>query len=588
VQESVGRALERGEPFAHTERILRPDGSVRTLDTAGEPLRDREGKVVGLIGTCRDVTEERQRDAQIRLYADLVRNVELSLSVWSVGSPDAIDTVRLVTFNPASERLARVALTPLVGKTLREVIPYANRGNLESVIIGVARDGVPRETTVSGSPDPRFSKRTLAIKAFALPNDCVGVAIEDVTTQRLSERMRAAEQRVFEMIAEGGPLAAILGTLAQAIEEHSPPTLASILLLGPEGHLRLGAAPSLPESYSRAIEALPIGPRAGSCGTAAFTREPVFVGDIETDPLWADYLALAAGAGVRACWSTPILDPDGRVLGTFALYYRKPRTPSADDLALIARATHIAGLAIERRGLEDELRALSGHIESAREQERTGIAREIHDELGQALTALKMDLAWIGRRAGEPGELSRETLLAKIAAMSAMTDDVIDQVRRISAELRPGVLDDLGLAAAIEWQAQEFERRTGATCVVHASLEDDVELDRSVSTALFRVFQEALTNVARHGEASSVEVHLDEADGVVRLEVGDDGKGIPPEALADPRSLGLVGIRERARRLGGTAVVTGAPSCGTTVSVRIPRVPLTPRGAPVPRTRFDP
>jgi PAS domain S-box-containing protein len=400
VRDRVSRALERGEGFAYSERIVRPDGTIRTLDTTGEPLRDREGGVAGLIGTCRDVTDDRARDVQIRLYADLVRNVQISLSVWSVTHPTDPASIRLVTYNPASERISRLELEPFVGKSLRDVIAGAPGEELEALVLSVARSGVPCEATVMGPRDPRYPTRFFAIQVFGLPNDCVGVAIEDITGQTLSRRMRAAEQRVFEMIAEGKPLAAILGTLVLAIEEHSPPTIASILLLGADGHLRLGAAPSLPEVYSRAVEQVRIGPRTGSCGTAAFTGKAVLVEDIETDPLWQNYRELARLAGVRACWSTPIVDPDQRVLGTFALYYQKPRAPEAQDLALIARATHIAGLAIERRGLEDELRALSAHIESVREQERTGIAREIHDELGQALTALKMDLAWIGRRAG--------------------------------------------------------------------------------------------------------------------------------------------------------------------------------------------
>lgn len=571
VRERVGRALERGETFAYTERIFRPDGTMRVLDTVGEPLRDREGAIAGLIGTCRDVTEEHARDAQIRLYADLVRNVQISLSVWSVG--DAMDptSIRLVAYNPASERLTRLTLDGYVGRSLRDVVPDSPGATLEAIVLSVATTGVPREDLITGPRDPRYRARSFSIQAFALPNACVGLAIEDITAQTVSRRMREAEQRVFELTAEGRPLTEILETLALAIEEHSPPTIASILLLGADGHLHLGAAPRLPAEYSRAVEQIAIGPTAGSCGTAAFTGKAVLVSDIESDPLWHDYQDLARSAGVRACWSTPILDSQQRVLGTFALYYEKPRAPDEQDLALIARATHIAGLAIERRGLEDALRALSGHIESVREQERTGIAREIHDELGQALTALKMDLAWIGRRVMDPGEISRETLLEKVAAMSAMTDGVIDQVRRISAELRPGVLDDLGLVAAVEWQAQEFERRTGATCMVHSNLTEDARLSRSVSTALFRIFQEALTNVARHGEATTVDVELEETDGMVSLAVSDDGKGISQEALSDPRSLGLLGIRERARRLGGVATVTGAPSRGTVVSVRVPR-----------------
>ncbi len=574
VQDRVKQAIESGDRFAYSERIVRPDGTVRHVDTVGEPARDRAGRVVGLIGTCRDVTEERALDEQVRLYADIVRNVHIGLSVWSVADPADPESIRLVAYNPASERLARLPLAPLVGRPLHEVVPYAVPGGpLETLIAAVARDGDARETTVVGSRNPRHPARCLSIKGFALPRDCVGVAFEDVTAQTFSRRMKEAEQRVFERIAEGDSLASILTTLALAIEENAPPTIASILLLDQAGYLHCGAAPSLPDAFNRAIEKVPIGANAGSCGTAAFRRRPVLVSDVENDPLWAEYRDLARLAGVRACWSTPIVDNDQRVLGTFALYYREPRSPDDQDLALIARATHIAGIAIERHGLEAELRALSAHVESAREEERTGIAREIHDELGQALTALKMDLAWIARRAGEGGALSREALLEKVTAMSAMTDGVIDQVRRISAELRPGVLDDLGLLAALEWQAQEFEQRTGVTCGVVSNLTDDFPLERNLSTALFRIFQEALTNVARHGQASSVDVRLEHAGSWIHLDVGDDGKGISPEAASDPRALGLLGIRERARRLGGTATVTGAPARGTVVAVRVPLAP---------------
>jgi signal transduction histidine kinase len=149
--------------------------------------------------------------------------------------------------------------------------------------------------------------------------------------------------------------------------------------------------------------------------------------------------------------------------------------------------------------------------------------------------------------------------------MSKMTDEIIQQVRRISAELRPGVLDDLGLVAAIEWQAQEFEARTGTACTVRASTTLPA-LDRSVSTAVFRIFQEALTNVTRHAEAKHVVVTLEASGGSLTLEVQDDGKGISPEAARGRKSLGLLGIRERALRLGGNVSVTAT----------------TPRGPPRP------
>jgi signal transduction histidine kinase len=301
-----------------------------------------------------------------------------------------------------------------------------------------------------------------------------------------------------------------------------------------------------------------------------FLKRAVIVTDIDADPLWDDHRANAREHGFRACWSVSILATDARVLGTFAFYYRAPRAPEAADLAIIERAARVAGIAIERKQLEDQLRDLSAHIESALEDERAGIAREIHDEIGQALTALKMDVAWIARRAGEAVEsLPRGALLEKLGAMSALTDGIIHQVRRISAELRPGVLDDLGLVAAIEWQAQEFEARTGTTCVVHANASEAV-IGRKASTAVFRVFQEALTNVTRHAQATHVDVRVDISPVALALEVLDDGVGIAPEAVRNPKSLGLLGIRERAHRLGGTVTVGPAAPCGTRVALVVP------------------
>src|SRR5262245_15848387 len=201
------------------------------------------------------------------------------------------------------------------------------------------------------------------------------------------------------MLASSAPLGEILAAIVRLIEEQALGTIASILLLDETGtRLRHGAAPGLPAEYSRAIDGIAIGPKSGSCGTAAFTGRPVYTRDIATDPLWDDYRQLALPLGLASCWSSPILAKNGRVLGTFAIYTREPRDPDPDVLTLIARATHVAGIAIERRQLDEELRALSHRIEEAREDERTGIAREIHDELGQALTAMKMDISWISRR----------------------------------------------------------------------------------------------------------------------------------------------------------------------------------------------
>jgi GAF domain-containing protein len=161
---------------------------------------------------------------------------------------------------------------------------------------------------------------------------------------------QAGQSRVLKMIAADAPLSEILKSLVLLIEAQSPGMLCSVLLLSPDGnHILHGAAPSLSPQYVKAIDGEPIGPKHGSCGTAMYRGKPVVVTDILEDPLWDDYRALAAGTGLRACWSTPIMSSKGKVLGSFAMYYSEPRSPSGKESKLTSVATYIAGLAIEHQ-----------------------------------------------------------------------------------------------------------------------------------------------------------------------------------------------------------------------------------------------
>ena len=226
----------------------------------------------------------------------------------------------------------------------------------------------------------------------------------------------------------------------------------------------------------------------------------------------------------------------------------------------------------ERKRTEEELRQshqqsrdLSAHLQSVIETERTNCARQIHDELGQALTALKMDLSWLDKRL--PKEL--ESLLEKIKSMLRLTDATIQRVKTISTELRPGLLDDLGLVAAIEWQAGEFLNWTEIKCELSLELKDTLP-DKECTTAIFRIFQETLTNIARHAGATRVKVSLREKAGRLVLKVRDNGIGIEKAQITNPKSFGLMGIRERARYLGGEVKISGIRGKGTTVTVSIP------------------
>jgi len=213
----------------------------------------------------------------------------------------------------------------------------------------------------------------------------------------------------------------------------------------------------------------------------------------------------------------------------------------------------------------DQLRALSNYLQYVREEERTRIAREVHDELGQALTGLKLDLSWLATKLAR----HREPVQEKVKTMTQHIDETIQTVRRIATELRPGILDSLGLIAALEWQANEFQSRTGIPCVVTTTVADTL-WDQQFSTGVFRIFQETLTNVIRHAKATRVEVSFAEEGENLVLIVKDNGRGISEEEVANTRSIGLVGMRERARLIGGELVLQGAPGRGTTVTLRVP------------------
>ncbi len=222
------------------------------------------------------------------------------------------------------------------------------------------------------------------------------------------------------------------------------------------------------------------------------------------------------------------------------------------------------------RDSREQLRALAGYLQSVREEERTRISREVHDELGQALTGLKMDLAWLNKRRAEVGDAQElRQFEEKLKELPERVDGIIAAVRKIATELRPPVLDDFGLEAAIEWQIHEFEKRTGIHCRFTCTLKD-LDLDPDRATAVFRIFQETLTNIVRHAEATQVEIHLREEGQKLILEVHDNGRGMSGRELSGTRSLGLLGMRERATMLDGEVNIIGRQGKGTTVGVRIP------------------
>jgi PAS domain S-box-containing protein len=259
------------------------------------------------------------------------------------------------------------------------------------------------------------------------------------------------------------------------------------------------------------------------------------------------------GSGVWVDVKTSVLqDATGRAVGFLGV---------AKDIT----ERKLAELA--RDGSHQGLRDLTGRLQQAREQERAVMARRIHDELGQVLTALAMDVAWLETRVG--GRTRSPALGDKCRTMASQIEQAIGRVRTLATELRPAVLDDLGLVPAIEWEIQRFAERTGVACEVDLPAPPPT-LDADRATDVFRILQEALTNVMRHARAGRVRVRLRVGAKRLELEVRDDGRGIGPTQAADRRALGLLGMRERALRWGGDVDVRSEPEGGTCVRLTLP------------------
>jgi signal transduction histidine kinase len=348
----------------------------------------------------------------------------------------------------------------------------------------------------------------------------------------------------------------------------------------------------------------PVDPDA-SLGVAHVVRtgQPEFYPEISDESLAAiarnpEQLELARSLGPKSVMVVPLVTR-GHTLGAITLvvsaesgrHYTEADLVLAEELARrAALAVDNARLYTEAQQLNAELEArvlertaelqatnaqleasraqllrLAIHEQTAREEERTRLAREIHDELGQDLMGLKMDLAWLQKHT--PPE--QKGLWQKLRAMSDLVDTTIQHMRRLATELRPGILDDLGLLAAIEWQLQEFEKRTGVRSRFITNV-GEVALDADETTTFFRILQETLTNVARHARATQVKVSLDQERDYVTLRVQDNGRGITEGEAAGLQSLGLLGMRERVTLRSGDFHIQGRSGQGTTVVVRLP------------------
>jgi len=473
--------------------------------------------------------EREQIDARYRL---LVEHMPLGVAVYS--TPDDGHSFCFEDFSPAAEAIDGVRRGELLGRDVAEMFPGVRELGLLDVLRRVRATGAPEHHPIGWYEDDRVAGWR-ENDVFRLPSGEVVAVYADRT-----ERVRVRRER----------------DLAQArTHQLVESSFDGIVAVDPEGRITV---------WNPAMERLTGRLREECFGRVAdelfpFLRETGVSVHIE-----------AALAGE----STTVQDrayegPDGSPAAFFEGHFSPLRDEAGEVTGALAVVRDVTDAAQLRNDLAlhgEELQRLATHQDRVSEEIRKEVAREVHDELGQGLTALKMDLAWLRSRL--PSEAGDE--LHKVAGAMALTGELMHSVRRISSTLRPAMLDRLGLSAAVDWQCTEFERRAGIACDTKGT-EYEPLLDEDAAVAVFRCLQEALTNVARHAEASHVWVELREAARTVRLTIRDDGRGLDPRDGPQQGSFGLLGMRERARAVGGRLVVRGDQ--GTTISIEVPRSP---------------
>ena len=515
-------------------RVRRHDGVYRNFVTRTVPVLNAEGEVHEWVGICYDITERKAQEQQLRDSEERYRSlVEVA--------PDMIivhQDGKTIFMNPAGLRMLRAPnLESVLGKSPADMVHPDYRELVQQRIRQVA----------AGQPVPtieerlrRFDGTYVDVEVGATSfiyqgRPAVQVVARDITARlQAQEQLRASENRFHLLTRATTDIVYDWDMATNAIWWNENLRL----LFGYQGE---------PEEMGFKFWTSLIHP-----DDADRVNASLFEAIADGKQFWAGEYRFQRSDGSYA-----------NLLDRGYIVHDAQGKPAR----MIGAMMDITDRKLTEQRLRDsreQLRALTAHLERIREEERTRIAREIHDELGQALTGLKMDLSWFAARLP-----NQPALQEKSAAMLKLIDSTVHAVRRLSTELRPAILDSLGLIPAIEWLAQEFQKRTGVTCEFVAT-DDELNLDHERTTALFRICQEALTNVARYAQATSVHIELDSDEPQITLRISDNGRGITEEETKARNSFGLLGMRERARLLGGTFEIEGAQGKGTTLTVRIP------------------
>lgn len=597
--------------------LERKDGQRLPIDDSAAPIKDPAGSIVGVVVVFRDATERRRAEAVLGRLAAIVTSSDDAIIGKDLDS-------KITSWNEAAERLYGYTPEEAIGQSMSLLIPADRAGELTSIM-----ERLRQGERVGQFETVRMTKegRRIPVEVSVSPVKGEGGSIIGASTiaREISKRKVAELNQRFlldanELLASSLDYQATLERVAQLAVPGFADWCVVHIVRGDGAVEQIALAHNDPAkvqlAYTLQTKYQPSPDTPSALRKVLETGKPELVPVVPDEVLVAaarnqEHLELLRAVGIKSYMIVPLV-ARGRSLGAMTFVSgESARRFTNQDLEFAAILASRAAMAIDNarlyseaqafneelerrvidrtielvatnRELEEQieerrreqvqlessyglLRELASRLQAVREEERARIARELHDELGQALTAFRYDLSSLANHMPK----ANANLRTQTKAMLDRIDATIQLVRRIATELRPGMLDDLGLAAAIEWQAQEFSQRTGIRLDIKLP-EMEVNPDRERATAIFRVFQETLTNITRHSKATHVQVQLDTVDDSMRLQVRDNGVGFEQAKVQAKRSLGLLGMQERAEILGGRFQVESAVGKGTTVTMIVP------------------